>query len=134
MIAKTNHLGSLAAAVGALVAVGLLLLIMVVVEAGPAEATFPGKPGKIAYQGNDGNDAEIYTIKSGGGGKVKLTDNDTDDGGGLSYSPSSKKIAYSGKDGANGDYEIYTIKPGGGGKFNVTDNDTGDYTPSWGSS
>jgi hypothetical protein len=134
MIAKTNHLGSLAAAVGALVAVGLLLLIMVVVEAGPAEATFPGKPGKIAYQGNDGNDAEIYTIKSGGGGKVKLTDNDTDDGGGLSYSPSGKKIAYSGKDGANGDYEIYTIKPGGGGKFNVTDNDTGDYTPSWGSS
>src|SRR5215208_847535 len=35
MIAKTNHLGALAAAVGALVAVGLLLLIMVVVEAGP---------------------------------------------------------------------------------------------------
>ena len=133
MIAKTNHLGSLAAAVGALVAVGLLLLIMVVVEAGPAEATFPGKPGKIAYQGNDGNDAEIYTIKSGGGGKVKLTDNDTADFE-PSYSPSGKKIAYSGKDGANGDYEIYTIKPGGGGKFNVTDNDTGDYTPSWGSS
>ena len=83
MIAKTNHLEALAAAVGALVAVGLLLLIMVVVEAGPAEATFPGKPGKIAYQGNDGNDAEIYTIKSGGGGKVKLTDNDTGD-----YTPS----------------------------------------------
>jgi hypothetical protein len=83
MIAKTNHLGALAAAVGALVAVGLLLLIMVVVEADPAGATFPGKPGKIAYQGNDGNDAEIYTIKSGGGGKVKLTDNDTGD-----YTPS----------------------------------------------
>src|SRR5918998_2235552 len=106
MIAKTNHLGSLAAAVGALVAVGLLLLIMVVVEAGPAGATFPGKPGKIAYYGYDGNDAEIYTIKSGGGGKVKLTDNSTGNYD-PSYSPSGKKIAYSGYDAPNGDREIY---------------------------
>ena len=35
-MAKTNHWGALAAAAGTLVAVGLLLLIMVVVEAGPA--------------------------------------------------------------------------------------------------
>src|SRR5918999_6149422 len=95
---KTNQWGALAAAAGTLVAVGLLLLIMVVVEAGPAEATFPGKPGKIAYQGNDGNDAEIYTIKSGGGGKVQLTDNSTNDYD-PSYSPSGKQIVYSGLDG-----------------------------------
>jgi Tol biopolymer transport system component len=57
-----------------------------------------------------------------------------DDGGGLSYSPSGKKIVYSGRDAPNGDYEIYTINPGGGSKFRVTDNNTGDYTPSWGSS
>jgi hypothetical protein len=81
MIAKTNHLGALAAAVGAFVAVGLLLLMLVDVR--PAEATFPGKPGKIAYEGNDGNDAEIYTINVGGGGRVQLTDNATDD-----YEPS----------------------------------------------
>ncbi len=49
-MARTNHWGALATAAEALVAVGLLLLIMlVVVEARPAEATFPGKPGKIAY-------------------------------------------------------------------------------------
>jgi len=89
-MAKTYHWGALAAAAGTLVAVGLVVLIMlVVVEAGPAEATFPGKPGKIAYEG---------------------------------------------KDGANGDYEIYTINPGGGSKLKVTDNDTQDDTPSWGSS
>jgi Tol biopolymer transport system component len=62
------------------VAVGLLLLIMlVVVEAQPAEATFPGKSGKIAYDGSDGQDSEIYTINSGGGGRVQLTDNSRDD-------------------------------------------------------
>jgi hypothetical protein len=117
-MAKTNQWGALAAAAGMLMAVGLLLLIMVVVEAGPAEATFPGKAGKIAYQGYDGNDAEIYTIKSGGGGKVQLTDNSTGDYE-PSYSPSGKKIVYSSKDAPNGDYEIYTINAGGGGKVQL---------------
>jgi len=108
---------------------------MVVVEASPAEATFPGNPGKIAYYGYDApnGDSEIYTIKSGGGGKVQLTDNATNDYD-PSYSPSGKKIAYSGRDGATGDWEIYTINPGGGGKFKVTDNSTDDYYASWGSS
>ena len=48
MIAKTNRLGLLAAVVGLLAAVGLREL-MVVVEAQPAGATFPGKNGKITY-------------------------------------------------------------------------------------
>ena len=77
-MANTNHFGALAAA-GTLVAVGLVLLIMVVVEASPAEATFPGNPGKIAYSGHEGQDFEIYTINSGGGGKVPVTDTGTDD-------------------------------------------------------
>jgi Tol biopolymer transport system component len=129
-MAKTNHWGPLVAAAGTLVAVGLVLLIMVVVEARPAEATFPGKPGKIAYQGTDGSDAEIYTINSGGGGKVQLTDNSTGDYE-PSYSPSAKKIVYSGFDGPNGDLEIYTINAGGGGKVQLTDNSTNDAEPSY---
>ena len=65
---KTYHWGALATAAGTLVAVGLVALIMLmVVEARPAEATFPGKPGKIAYSGSDGNDTEIYTINPDGG-------------------------------------------------------------------
>jgi hypothetical protein len=48
-MAKTNHFGALAAAAGTLVAVGLVVLMMVVVEAGPAEAAFPGKNGRIAF-------------------------------------------------------------------------------------
>src|SRR5829696_3563951 len=132
-MANTNHFGALAAA-GTLVAVGLVLLIMVVVEVSPAEATFPSNPGKIVYSGYDGQDFEIYTINSGGGGKVQLTDNSTDDYY-SSYSPSGKKIAYSGQDGPNGDYEIYTINPGGGSKVQLTDNSTDDdgglsYSPS----
>jgi Tol biopolymer transport system component len=116
------------------VAVGLLLLIMVVVEAHPAGATFPGNPGKIAYSGYDGQDFEIYTINSGGGGRFNVTDNSTDEYY-SSYSPSAKKIAYSGQDAPSGDYEIYKIDTDGGGKVKVTDNSTTDeYYPSWESS
>ena len=111
----------------------VVLIMLVVVEARPAEATFPGKAGKIAYEGLDGpnGDFEIYTINPSGGSKLKLTDNDTGDNE-PSYSPSGNKIVYSGEDGPNGDYEIYTINAGGGSKVKVTDNDTQDDTPSWG--
>src|SRR5215203_5574141 len=130
-MAKTNLWGPLAAAAGMLLAVGLVLLIMVVVEASPAEATFPGNPGKIAYQGREGTgDYEIYTNKSGGGGKFNVTDNSTGDYA-PSYSPSGKKIVYSGEDGPNGDTDIYTINPGGGSKFNVTDNNADEYYSSY---
>jgi hypothetical protein len=83
---KTNHWGALATAAGTLVAVGLVVLIMlVVVEARPAEATFPGKPAKIVYSGKDApkGDFEIYTINPGGGGRFNVTDNATGD-----YTPS----------------------------------------------
>ena len=138
---KTNHLGALAATAGALVAVGLLMLMMLVGEVRPAEATFPGKlkvgggsrfnvtdnttndytpsyspNGKeIVYRntGFNGRHNEIYTIKVGGGGRVQVT-NDTKNERDPSYSPSGKRISYSGYDGQ--DWEIYTINAGGGGR------------------
>lgn len=130
MTAKTNHLGALATAAGAtLVAVGLLML-MLVVEVRPAEATFPGKNGKIAYSGYDATDKdyEIYTIGPGGGGKFKVTDNSMSDGEPF-YSPNGKKIVYSGLDPK--DREIYTINAGGGGRVQLTDNTTFEYEPSY---
>jgi TolB protein len=68
---------------------------------------------KIAFQGYDGQDKEIYTINAGGGGRLQVTNNTTKDGE-PSYSPSGKKIAYEGYDGQ--DKEIYTINAGGGGR------------------
>jgi hypothetical protein len=66
-MAKTDPRGIVAARAGTLLAVGLVVLIMVVLEAHPARATFPGKPGKIAYDAFDGQDYEIYTINPDGG-------------------------------------------------------------------
>jgi hypothetical protein len=91
---KTNHLGALAATAGTLVAVVLLMLMLLAVEVGPAEAA-----GEV--------------------GGFNVTNNTTNDHS-PSYSPDGKKIAYTGFKGLGSDddevydHEIYTINVGGG--------------------
>ena len=114
---KTNHLGALAATAGTLVAVGLLMLMMPVVEARPgtfnvtANSTNDYTPSyspsgkEIAYRGSNPNRRgnEIYTIGVGGRGRAQVTHdrrNDRDP----SYSPSGEEIAYTSWDGV--DWEI----------------------------
>jgi TolB protein len=129
---KTNRLGVLlTVAAAALVAVGLVVL-MLVVEARPAQATFPGTNGKIAYSVWNGRESDIYTIDPGGGRRVNITNNVTDDNL-PSYSPNGKKIAYShGRRGLVGkDSEIYTINATGGKPFRVTNNKKDDFAPSY---
>jgi dipeptidyl aminopeptidase/acylaminoacyl peptidase len=125
---RLNHLRAalLPAAAGLLAAVGLVVIFY----AQPAESTPPGKPGKIAYSGKDApnGDFEIYTIKSGGGGKVPVTDNTRNDYN-PAYSPSGKQIVYSASDGQ--DSELYKINAGGGGRVQLTDNGVDDHGPSY---
>jgi hypothetical protein len=59
---RTVRLDHLRTALLAVAAAGLLVAVgLVILYAQPAEANYPGKPGKIAYSGDDGNDLEIYT-------------------------------------------------------------------------
>jgi hypothetical protein len=109
----------------ALVATCAVVLLMVPQE---AEATFPGKPGKIAYSGFEGNDTEIYTIDPNGTGKFQVTKNganDTDP----AYSLSGRRVALSGFDGK--DFEIYTIIVRGEKRVQVTKNGLKDAEPSY---
>src|ERR671912_1549528 len=107
---KTNHLGALAATAGALVAVGLVMLMMLVGEVRPAEATFPGKP------------------KVGGGSGFNVTDNTTNDYT-PSYSPNGKEIVYRGIGSNGGHNEIYTIKVSGEEEVQVTNNTKNERDP-----
>jgi Tol biopolymer transport system component len=114
MVRRTLYLPVMIVAAEVVACLGALLAV-----SEKAEATFPGKNGRIAYASYDGGkDFEIYTINPNGSGKTKVTNNDTDDIE-PAYSPDGEKIAYF----YVPDGEIYTIKVGGGGQSRVTNND-----------
>ena len=60
-------------------AVFLACAVVVLALSEKAEATFPGKNGRIAYASYDApfpkGDLEIYTINASGGGKSRVTNN-----------------------------------------------------------
>ena len=89
-----------------------------------AEATFPGKNGKIVYVFYGGGGG-IYTTNPGGGDNTKVANG----GEGPAYSPNGKRIAYSSSDGH--DQEIYISNVSGGDAFKVTNNTKDDEEPSY---
>ncbi len=107
---RTLHLpallGTLAAAV-LLACAGALLAV-----SREADATFPDKNGKIAYESG----GVIYSINPDGSAKIKVTNTRAGDfpiDHPIDYSPTGKKITYTNYDGTYHDTEIYTIKVGG---------------------
>jgi Tol biopolymer transport system component len=130
-MAKTNHFGALAAAVGAIVAASLLVLVLVVVNPQPGRAAFPGTNGVIAYEGIDpiDGDWEIFAINPdlGGARGYQVTSNtlkyETDSN--PCFSPDGNKIGYLGPNPKPlvSAYQIFTIVPPGRQPDQVTPND-----------
>src|SRR5829696_2663854 len=124
-LAKSTYLVALATAVAALAAVVVLGLI----EAQPAEATFPGKNGKIAFQSDSGGNHDIYTMNRNGEKIAKLTTNPADDED-PAFSPDGKRIAFTSD--RDGDNDIYTMNAKGRRLVQLTTNTTKfDRDPSW---
>jgi Tol biopolymer transport system component len=131
MARRTLHLPLMFAAAVLACAAAVVALLAVPKE---AEATFPGKNGRIAFVGG----GVIYTINRDGSAKRRVTD--TRSGGyPIGYSPDGKRITYTSYEGDNDgnptgpqeDSEIYTIGVGGGGKTNVTHNNSYDESSSY---
>jgi TolB protein len=128
---RTLHL---AAQLGTLAAVLVACAVAPLAVSGEANATFPGKNGRIAY--NSGG--VIYTINPDGSAKTKVTNTHVS-GYPIDYSPSGKKITYTSYEGFNDgkdsspqkDSEIYTLNVGEGGRTNVTNNNRGDEASSY---
>jgi TolB protein len=142
---RTNTLGALAAAAGALVAVGLLTLMMLVVEVRPAEAGFPGQNGRIAFlstgtiEENPELNVELFTMGPNGTNRRMLTDTrnyrfSTDH---PAWSPDGTQIAFSGTRNISKygwDKDIFTIRPRATSGTRVTrlaDNADGELEPAW---
>jgi Tol biopolymer transport system component len=120
--------------VRALVAAALTAFTLGV--APPAEATFPGANGRIAFLHNPPNENyEIYTVNADGSGLKRLTDNsgypaDANYDSPPMWSPDGRKILYSGQYEAPS--EIYTMNPDGSGRTNLTNTpDDGEGDASW---
>jgi Tol biopolymer transport system component len=129
---RTLHLAALPGTLAAAVLVACAVAPLAV--SGEADAAFPGKNGRIAY--NSGG--VIYTIDPDRSAKTKVT-NTRVSGYPIDYSPSGKTITYTSYEGFNDgkdtdpqkDAEIYTVNVGGGGRTNVTNNNRGDEASSY---
>lgn len=109
---------------GALVFIVVGLVVGTATEADQADAAFPGKNGKIAFQ----RSGEIYTMNPDGSDQTNLTNQGAADQGAM-WSSDGKKIAFaSSKD---GDLEIYVMNMDGTSKANVTKNGSIDDFPAW---
>jgi Tol biopolymer transport system component len=116
----------------ALVAACMAALVVAVVK--PAEATFPGRNGKIAFAGirhsevSTTNNWEIYTTRPGTFKLVNITNSPSNDTN-PDWSPNGRKIAYSGD--ADGSVDIYVMRANGAGKKRLTDSSGTDSFPVW---
>src|SRR5215203_211029 len=119
---RTLHLPALLGTLAAAVLVACAVALLAVSK--EAEATFPGKNGRIAYNSN----GVIYTINPDGSAKTKVTDTRVS-GYPTAYSPDGKRIAYTHWDGH--DLEIYTINTNGTATFQVINNGTNEFDPSY---
>src|SRR5215207_2133945 len=92
-----------------LVALATAVVVLGLIEAQPAEATFPGKNGKIAFQSDAGGNYDIYTMNRNGEKIAKLTTNPADDED-PAFSPDGKKIAFTSNRDGNSDIYKMTVK------------------------
>jgi Tol biopolymer transport system component len=134
-MAKTKHFGPLAAAAGAVVAVALLVLALVV-NPQPAKAAFPGQNGRIAFASdrnatpNNLDNYDIYTISSTGTGTFQRTSDPAREVE-PAYSPNGNKIAFQSKP-QGGTYDIWTVNSTGTpNPKRITNNSADDRDPNW---
>ena len=114
----------------------IALAMVLVADPNSAEATFPGKNGKIAFSSNRNGDPssfEVYSMRPFPEGSANQPVNlSTTAGQDLSpaYSPDGKKIAFHSN--RDGDPEIFVMDATGASQDQLTANSsTADFDPSW---
>ena len=93
-----------------------MVLLVTVLLADVAQATFPGGNGKIAFErGNETAEHDIYAINSDGTGEINLTHNGSNNRQ-IAWSPDGSQIAFfSDGDGRDNYYDIHVAKADGSG-------------------
>jgi hypothetical protein len=94
----------------------------------PAQSTFPGGNGMIAFQTYRDGNPEVYTMNADGTGQTRRTSTGVFDGS-PAWSPDGTKIAFVSY--RDGNYEIYTMNADGTGQTRRTSNSAIDGSPAW---
>lgn len=113
------------------------VLGLTVVGPSPAEATFPGNNGRIAYSVGDAlpqgfpTPSQIYTVRPDGSQRRQLTHLPADKtAASPAWSPDGRRIAY--QSNVDGDFQLWVMNADGSSQRRLLD-DPGfaDYQPSW---
>jgi Tol biopolymer transport system component len=110
--------------------VGLATVLGVALTAAaPAQATFPGANGRIAFSSDRSGDFEIYTMNADGSDLERLTKEDGADAA-PRWSPDGRRIVFHHtRDGAS---QIYVMNADGSAQTRLTDS-VAAFDPSWSS-
>jgi TolB protein len=106
----------------------LCSLLVGLVWASPAHATFPGANGKIAFFSNPGGNFDVYAIEPDGSGISRLTNDPAEDFD-PAWSADGTKIAFASR--RDGSSEIYTMNADGSGVERVTHHESDARGPAW---
>ena len=114
---------------GALV-LGVAVLIM---PAGPGQATAPGANGKIAFDSDRSGEFEVWVMDADGGNPVNVSKRPTRDDWGPAWSPDGFQIAWVGGETTQGvdNWEIFRMSGDGTQQINLTNHVADDTEPSW---
>lgn len=86
---------------------------------GPAEASFPGKNGRIAFSANRDGNVDVFSVRADGTGLRRLTDFQGWDNS-PSFSADGKKIAFDSRRGDGNEATIWTMNADGTRERQVT--------------
>jgi hypothetical protein len=108
-----------------------VLLSSIVLAVPPADATFPGANGKIAFYSVRTGRFEVYVVNSDGTGETQLTTTAFPRGShSPTWSPDGAHIAYTSSQ--SGPFDVWVMNPDGTGKTNLTAGLGGDQLmPAW---
>lgn len=101
-------------------------VVAVWLGAKPAEASYPGGNGRIAFASSRDGDREIYTMRTDGSDVRQLTNNDSGDYD-PSFSADGAKIAFASS--RDGNDAIYIMNSNGTGQTRITTGSTSNYSP-----
>src|SRR5262245_58881648 len=107
-----------------------LAIVLAMLPANPAHAAFPGRNGRIAFEGGLPFPApqDIFSIEPTGKHERRLTHNPPSDGD-PAYSPNGKKIAFDSD--RKGLLQIFVMSAAGKGQRRVTKNSDACFDPAW---